>query len=66
MSLRKVGTFFNQITDKKADVYRDSEWQEFRVKFYVRGQYQKNADMHTDDRRDADFTASEWVNRESN
>lgn len=64
--MRKVGTFFNQITAKKADVYRDAEWEEFRVKFYRFGVYQAEADYHTDDRRDADSTASYWVNKSEN
>lgn len=64
MALRKLGVFFNQITDKKAEVFRDSEWDEYRVKFHLKGKYQPEADYHTDDRRDADTTASNWVNKE--
>lgn len=64
--MRKVGSFFNTATGKTANVYRDSEWQEYRVKFYRNGVYQKDADYHCDDRLDADQTAVYWVNREEN
>lgn len=63
MGLRKLGVFFNQITDKKAEIFRDTEWEEFRVKFYRQGQYQIHADYHTDDRKDANDTAAHWVNK---
>ena len=34
-------------------VYRDSEWREWRVKFFVNGIHQVNADYHTSDKADA-------------
>ena len=37
-----------------AKVYRDVEWNEYRVKFYdTDGQHFVNADYHTDDKQEA-------------
>ena len=47
-----------------AKVYRDSEWQEYRVKFYdTDGQHFTNADYHTDDKEDALTTARACLER---
>jgi len=46
-----------------AKVYRDSETNEFVVKFYVDGVYQTEADYFTDDKQDAMDTARSQVNR---
>lgn len=46
-----------------AKVYRDKEWNEHRVKFYHNGEYQKNADYHTDDKQDAHDTAKAQLKR---
>ena len=48
---------------RKAKIYRDAEWNEYRVKFYINGAYQENADFHTDSKRDAFDTARHWVNQ---
>ena len=40
-----------------AEIFHDSDWDEFRVKFYNDGTYQKRADYHTDDAEDAQNTA---------
>jgi len=73
MSLRKIGSWsFGKQEDGSfavvAVVYRDSEWQEYRVKLIARGVHQKDSDYHTDDRDDAMMTAksmaraySEWM-----
>lgn len=50
-----------EIDVKLAKVYRDSEWQEYRVKFYVDGVYQVEADYHTEHKQDAIDTADEWA-----
>lgn len=42
---------------KAAKVYRDSEWQEFRVKFFDKCVHITDADYHTDDKADAVSTA---------
>lgn len=57
MSLRKIESITNNITNKVATVYRDSEWNEYRVKFTINGIYQVGADYHTDDKGDAQRTA---------
>lgn len=47
-----------------AKVYRDNDWQEYRVKFYRDGVYEGEAsDHHTDDKGDAVATAQLWVKR---
>lgn len=40
-----------------AKVYKDSDWGEHRVKFYVDGKHQPDEDYHTDDVEDAKDTA---------
>lgn len=57
MSLRLVTSIANQHTGKAAKVYKDTDWNEYRVKFYRNGVYQSKADMHTDDKDDAIGTA---------
>ena len=59
MALRKLQTF----TDGRvsATVYRDSEWQEYRVRLSVDGKLRPDADYHTDDRADAEQTARSMV-----
>lgn len=42
-------------------VYRDREWDEYVVKFYVNGQHQTDADYHTDDKNDAMSTAQQFL-----
>lgn len=47
-----------------ARVYRDNDWQEYRVKFYRDGVYEgAESDHHTDDKGDAIATAQLWVKR---
>jgi hypothetical protein len=47
--------------DKAAKVYRDSEWQEYRVRLYIRGELHAPADYHTDSKADAIETAFAMV-----
>lgn len=49
--------------DYMAKIYRDSEWNEYRVKFYVKGVHQKDGDFHTDDKEDAFATAGGQLDR---
>ena len=55
--LRRVETILNGGDGLAAKVYRDAEWREYRVKFFRDGEYQEDADYHTDDKSDAQFTA---------
>jgi hypothetical protein len=57
MSLRKIESVTNTKTGKSATVYRDSEWNEYRVRFYKDGKHMTDADYHTDSKSDAQFTA---------
>lgn len=57
MTLRRIETISNKNQGIKAIVYRDAEWNEYRVKFHRQGIYQENADYHTDDKSDAQHTA---------
>lgn len=61
MSLKKIAEFHNTADEKKASVYRDSEWQEYRVKFNASGIYLEGADYHTTDKIDAIDTASNFA-----
>lgn len=47
--------------DKVAKVYRDSEWNEYRVVYLLNGSKLNNADYHTSDKVDALDTAANWV-----
>lgn len=51
MTLRKIHTESNG--HKTAKVYRDSDWQEYRVRLYINGVLHAGADYHTDDDADA-------------
>jgi S1-C subfamily serine protease len=46
---------------RRAVTYRDSEWEEFLVRFYENGVHLEDADYHTSDRDDALDTARVWV-----
>lgn len=46
-----------------AKVYKDTEWNEYRVKFYIDGQHQQNGDYHTDCKEDAINTAHAQIAR---
>lgn len=46
-----------------AKVYRDSEWNEYRVKFYRYNQHLTEADYHTPDKLDAIHTACSWTTK---
>lgn len=70
MALHRIASFsfesfrqFDEPTEsRQAVVYRDSEWNEYRVKFYRDMQYQTNADYHDDDKESAIQTAQHFVN----
>jgi hypothetical protein len=47
--------------DKTAKVYLDSDWGEFRVRLYIRGELHAPADYHTSDKADAIATAAAMV-----
>ncbi len=55
--MRRIETITNNSTGREARVYRDSEWQEWRVN----GQHQTEADHHTDDKGDAQCHARAWA-----
>lgn len=59
MALRKIHTATG--SDKVAKVYRDVEWNEYRVIYYLNGQKLNGADYHTDDKADAINTANLWI-----
>lgn len=46
---------------KVAKVYRDSEWQEYRVRLYLNGELNTAADYFTGDKADAIDTAAAMV-----
>lgn len=61
MALRKIETLTGEAPDRKAVVYRDTEWDEFRVKFHQGGVYLAKADYHTEDKEDALDTARSFA-----
>lgn len=46
---------------REAVIYRDAEWQEWRVKHLIGGIYLAEADYHTDARLDAYTHAWKWT-----
>ena len=49
-----------------AKVYRDIDWNEYRVKFYLgTGKHLTEADYHTNDKQDALDAADAWTTRET-
>lgn len=56
-TLRKVTTLQNADGTRRAVVYRDAEWGEFRVCFTLNGTEKPRADYFTDDKGDAIGTA---------
>lgn len=55
--MRRIA-YFHTSLGHSARVYRDSQWNEYRVKFYnPEGQHYPDADYHTDDEDDALDTA---------
>ena len=59
MTLRLINTV--EDNNNTAKVYRDSDWNEYRVKFFTDGVHQVDADYHTDDKQDAISTAESIV-----
>ena len=49
---------------RTAKVYRDSNWNEYRVRLYVRGRLDEAADYFTDDKQDAISTAAKMVRQQ--
>lgn len=60
-ALKLIATHTSKDGKKVAKHYRDAEWDEHRVKHFIDGVHQKNADYHTDDKSDASGTAKKWV-----
>ncbi len=56
--MRLLKAFING--KRVAKVYKDLEWEEYRVKFFVDDVQQVHADYHTDDKQDALSTAETW------
>jgi len=61
MSKRLIKTLSSENGNKQAKIYRDSEWQEYIVEFYIDNNKQENASSHTDDKEDAFSTANHFV-----
>jgi hypothetical protein len=47
--------------NKTAKVYKDNEWDEYRVKHYTGGKHHSDADYHTDDVDDAHASAKKFI-----
>lgn len=61
MARKKIHTATSFNGDKEAKVYRDSEWNEYRVCFYHHGVKITDGDYHTSDKEDAIDSANFWV-----
>jgi len=49
--------------ERAAVVYRDSEWSEYRILFFINHVHQAQADAHTEDATEAFSTAQQWVDK---
>ena len=49
--------------NKSVAVYRDTDWGEFIVRFYVDDEWDEDSDYHTDDKQDAFDTAKHWLSK---
>ncbi len=63
--MRLINTIHKAAAEATAKIYRDTEWGEYRVKFYRAGQHQQDADYHTEDKQDAIDTAHGQLQRYS-
>lgn len=61
--MRLISTIHKASEELTVKTYRDTDWNEYRVKTYIQGQHQQNADYHTDDKQDAHDTAQAIVAR---
>ncbi len=60
-AVKLIASFKSTQTARKTMIYRDSNYGEYRVKFYDAVGYLKNADYYTSDRFDAMKTARHWI-----
>jgi hypothetical protein len=58
--MRKVKDYSKD--GRQAVVFRNAEYDEYVVKFYIDGVYQANADYHADSKDDAVGTAKAFCN----
>lgn len=56
-----IPNMYNQ--PRTAKVFRNVEWDEYVVKYYIGGVHQKGADYHTSDKADAMATAERMVGK---
>lgn len=61
MATKLIQTIKDQGAGRVAKVYRDTDWDEFQVRYTLDGKALPKATYHTDDRMDAVLTASHWV-----
>ena len=65
MTMRKIlqvtATNPDTLVVRAATVYRDSQWNEYKVTLKLDGVFQRGADYLTDDKQDAIDTASHMV-----
>lgn len=61
--LKLLATHNSECGKHQAKVYRDSEWGEHRVKFFINGKHHEPADYHTDDVHDAHGSARAELGR---
>ena len=61
--MRLIATIHKAAAEATAKIYRDTDWNEYRVKFYRAGQHLSAADYHTDDNEDAHDTARGQLER---
>ena len=61
--LRLIATHNSDCGKHSAKVYKDAEWGEHRVKFFIHGKHHEPADYHTHDVNDAHDTARSELKR---
>jgi len=59
--MKLVGTHHSDCGTKTAKVYKDSDWDEYRVKHFKNGKHLSDGDYHTSDKDDAHGTAKQFI-----
>jgi len=59
--MRLISTIHKASEALTVKTYKDTDWNEYRVKIFIEGQHQQDADYHTDDKDDALSTAAAIV-----
>lgn len=64
--MRLINTIHKAAAGLTVKTYKDTQWNEYRIKIFIDGHHQQDADYHTDCKDDALDTARAIATRYSN